>query len=82
MAADGLAAQATSASLDMYYPVLPDMMTSSNGNIFRVNGPVCGEFPSQSPVTRSFDIFFDLRLNTQLSKQSRHRRLETQSRSL
>ena len=28
-----------------------------------------GEFPSQSPVTRSFDIFFDLRLNKQLSKR-------------
>ena len=28
------------------------------------------EFPAQRPVTRSFDIFFDLRLNKQLSKQS------------
>ena len=26
------------------------------------NLPVTGEFPSQSPVTRSFDVFFDLRL--------------------
>ena len=49
------------------------MMTSSNGNIFRVTGPLCGnspvsgEFPSQRPVTRSFDVFFDL--NEQLSKQ-------------
>ena len=24
---------------------------------------VTGEFPSQRPVTRSFDVFFDLRLN-------------------
>ena len=44
-------------------------MTSSNGNIFRVTGPLCGEFtgpgefPTQRPVTRSFDVFFDLRLN-------------------
>ena len=44
------------------------MMTSSNGNIFRViglcegNSPVTGEFPSQRPVTQSFDVFFDLRL--------------------
>ena len=30
-----------------------------------------GEFPSQRPVTRSFDVFFDLRLNKQLSKPSR-----------
>ena len=26
------------------------------------NSPVTGEFPSQMPVTRNFDIFFDLRL--------------------
>ena len=45
------------------------MMTSSNGNIFRVTGPLCGEFTTQRPVTRSFDVFFDLRLNKRLSKQ-------------
>ena len=39
-------------------------MTSSNGNIFRVTGHLCGEFtgsgefPAQRPVTRSFDTFF------------------------
>ena len=27
------------------------------------NSPVTGEFPSLGPVTRSFDVFFDLRLN-------------------
>ena len=43
------------------------MMTSSNGNIFRITGHLCGEFtspqwiPAQRPVTRSFDVFFDLR---------------------
>ena len=53
------------------------MMTSSNGNIFRVTGlcegnsPVTGEFPSQRPVMRSFGVFFDLRLNERLSKRSR-----------
>ena len=26
------------------------------------NSPVTGEFPSQRPVTRSFEVFFDLRL--------------------
>ena len=31
---------------------------------------VTGEFPAQRPVTRNFDIFFDLRLNKRLSKQS------------
>ena len=35
-----------------------------------VNSPVPGEFPVQRPVTRSFDVFFDLRLNKPLSKQS------------
>ena len=33
------------------------------------NSPVPGEFPAQRPVTRSFDVFFDLRLNKRLSKQ-------------
>ena len=28
------------------------------------------EFPAQRPVTRNFDVFFDLRLDKQLSKQS------------
>ena len=32
--------------------------------------PVSGELPAQRPVTRSFDAFFDLRLNKRLSKQS------------
>ena len=31
------------------------------------NSPVTGEFPTQRPVTQSFDVFFDLRLNIQLS---------------
>ena len=34
-----------------------NMMTSSNGNIFHVTGPLCGEFLSQRPVTRRFDFF-------------------------
>ena len=34
------------------------------------NSPVSGEFPTQRPVTRSFDIFFDMRLNKRSSKQS------------
>ena len=64
------------------------MMTSSNGNIFRVTGPLCGEFtgpgefPTQRPVTRSFDVFFDLRLDKRLSKQLWGWWLETPSWSL
>ena len=34
------------------------------------NSPVTGEFPTQKPVTRSFDVFFDLRFSKRLSKQS------------
>ena len=34
------------------------------------NSPIPGEFPAQMPVTRSFDVFYDLRLNKRLSKQS------------
>ena len=75
------------------FPVF--MMKSSNGNMFRVTGfyawnspvtawnsPVTGEFPSHRPVTRSFDVFFDLRLNKRLSKQPRHQWFETPSGSL
>ena len=63
-------------------------MTSSNGNIFRVTGPlrgsppVTGGIPSQRPMTRNFNVFFDLRLNKRLSKQSRRQRFQTPSRSL
>ena len=35
------------------------------------NSPVPGEFPTQRPVTRSFDVFFDLRPNERLSKHWR-----------
>ena len=34
------------------------------------NSPLPGEFPAQSPETRSYDVFFDLRLNKRLCKQS------------
>ena len=33
------------------------------------NSPATGEFPAQRPVTRSFDVFFDLRLIKRFSKQ-------------
>ena len=44
------------------------------------NSPVTGEFPSQRPVTRSFDVFFHLRQNERLSKLSRRWWFETPSR--
>ena len=52
------------------------MMTSSNGNIFRATGPLCGEFTGHRwitltrPVTRSFDVFSELRLDKRWNKQS------------
>ena len=64
------------------------MMSSSNGNIFHLTGPLCGEFtghwwiPSQRPVTRSFDVFYDQHLNKWLSKQSIQRWFEMPSPSL
>ena len=58
------------------------MMTSSNGNNFRVTGPLWGEFPSQTLVTRFFGVYFDFCLNKRLCKQSRRRWFETLSRSL
>ena len=64
------------------------MITSSNGNIFRVIGPLCknspvtGESPSQKPAARSFGVFYDLCLNKRLSKQSWGWWFETPLRSL
>ena len=50
--------------------IYQSMMTSSDGNNFRVTGhllfPVPGEFPAQRPV--NFDVFFVLRLNKWLSE--------------
>ena len=43
------------------------------------NSPVTGVFPAQKPVTRSFDVFFDLRSNKRLSKQPWGWRFETPS---
>ena len=61
-------------------------MTSSSENIFRVTDHLCGEIPgefsSQRPVPRSFDVFFDLRLNKRLSKQLWGWWFETPSSSL
>ena len=35
------------------------------------NSPVTGEFPTQGPVTRGFDVFYDLHLNKRVSKHPR-----------
>ena len=46
------------------------------------NSPVPGEFPTQRPVTRSFDVYFDLRPDKRLSKQLWGWWFETLSHSL
>ena len=46
------------------------------------NSPVPGEFPTQRPVTRSFDVFFDLHRNKRLGKQSWGWWFETLTRPL
>ena len=67
---------------------LKSMMTTSNGNIFRITGPLCGEFtgdrciPSQRPVTWTFDVFLDLHLNKWLNKQPWNLWFEMLSRPL
>ena len=60
------------------------MLTSSNGNIFRVTGPLCGEFTSDRLITltKASDVFFDQHLNKRLSKQSWGCWFVTPSRSL
>ena len=45
------------------------------------NSPVTGEFPAQRPVTQSFDVIFDLRLNKRLREQWWGWWFETPSRS-
>ena len=46
------------------------------------NSPVPGEFPAQRPVTRGFDVFFDMRPDKRLSNQSWCWWFETASQSL
>ena len=78
-----------------YYGAMHDNVTK--WLIFRVTVPLCGEFAGHRwipltkanyaelcclQITQSFDACFDLRLNKQLSKQSRSRWSETSSRSV
>ena len=64
------------------------LMTSSNDNISALlapsagNSPVTCEFSSQKPMTRSFDVFFDLGLNKRLNKHFRRWWFETPPCSL
>ena len=64
------------------------MMTSWNETFSALlaicagNSPVPGAFPAQGSMTRSFDVFLDLRLKKRLSKQSWGWWFETPSCSL
>ena len=64
-----------SSSAIWYATVIKLMMMSSNGKTFSALLAFCagihrsGEFTAQRPVTRSFDVYFDLRPNTRSSKQ-------------
>ena len=58
------------------------MMTSTFSALLAICAGNPGEFPTQRPVTRSFDVYFDLRPNKRLSKQSWGWWFETQSRPL
>ena len=57
-------------SANLYDDVIEWKHFSALLAICAVNSPVPGEFPAQRPVTQSFDVLFDLRLNRRLSKQS------------
>ena len=71
----------------MLISIQTPMMTTSNGNDYRVTGPLWQEttvhrwIPLTKPGMRSFGIFFDLR-NKRLSKQSGRRWFDTPLRSL
>ena len=73
-------------AISLFYK-LTSKMTSSNGNIFRVTGPLWVEsighrwISIKRRVTRSFDVFCDLCLNNRMSKQSRNRLLQSLLRS-
>ena len=75
-------------SMTLKHTELVFVMTSWNGNIFRVTGPLCAEFADHRwiPLTKASDAelwcFLWSGLNEWLSKQLRRWWFETPSRSL
>ena len=75
-------------NLNQEYQLLsPAMMTSSNGNIFRITGPLCGEYIGHRwiPLTKASDAelwCFLWSASERLSKQLERRWFETPPRSL
>ena len=65
-----------------FYSGVDQRKHQSPASMAFVRGIVPGEFQAQRPVTRSFDVFFDLRLNKQSSEESWDGWFETPSRPL
>ena len=79
----------TECDLGIYFLVVAQTWWRHQMEIFSALLAICagnslvpGELPAQRPVTRRFDVFFDLRLNKLLSKQSRGWWFETLSTPL
>ena len=72
----------SSWNLPQWNPWWRHQMETFSASLARCEGnsPAIGEFPSQRPVTRSFDVFFDL--NKRSSKPSTSWWFEMTSRSL
>ena len=71
----------TVCCLIAYYHFYQNVVQNIAMGLCEGESPVTGGFPPQRRVTRSFDVFFDHRLNKRLSKQPRRREFETPSRS-
>ena len=65
--------------LKYWWSLLVKHISESDLSLLVMKSPVRGKFPTQRPATRSFDVFFDLRLNKRLIKQSRSWLFETLS---
>ena len=63
-----LESNSMSDAVTTYNTILQDLIDKLLA-ICAGNSPVTSEFPAQRPVTRTFDVFFDLRPNRRLSKQ-------------
>ena len=69
--------------VEPFFKIRAHMMTSSNGNLFRVTGHLNSPVPPHKGQWRgAFDPFFVLRLNKRLSKHLRRQWFETPSRPL
>ena len=84
MAVTGLSVQLSAWLTTFLFPWWRNQMETFSAllAIWAGYSPVTGEFPTQRPVTRSFDVFYDLCLNKRLNKQWWGWWFETSSRPL